>query len=337
MTTYDKNGWTGNKNPGKLNTTVWDKPKIEDNPSPTKDKNGWTGTKNPGKLNVKMWNQPRNSDSSTTGTTPKKLDIYNETSTPNSVTKSPNSVISDATTPDIDKENMIQIKTSCQQSGCKCQQFVEATSKWSKGKCNSCNHASSNHKQEWVARTSTKARTSLNPKENDTRKNELLKQSTKKIKKKCKTRKLSVEGGKLDCIQRIILSEQKNEVDIIDENVANEPENEFYKETRTWMKENELNFNPEFNEKLKDIVSKHFEYNSESILDGRYILHYLKKTVGFGFGECTGGHRWALKYLCVQLFGIKIFGRYGYCIRLKEVDNVENDDAGDVENNTEST
>eukprot|EP01084_Bolivina_argentea_P132871 234478_1 len=49
--------------------------------------------------------------------------------------------------------------------------------------------------------------------ENDSKKEQtLLKKSTKQVKKECRQRKLSAQGGKLECIRRILLDESKNEV-----------------------------------------------------------------------------------------------------------------------------
>eukprot|EP00483_Globobulimina_turgida_P010931 UN10952 len=232
---------------------MWDAPKKDDT-SKVIDKNGWIGTKKPGKLNTSMWNAPSKTDDNSPKkgqVTPDKLDIYNEKPlTPASPTRSQKSE-------EMKKEEMMLIPGACQQSGCKCSVFIENSSKWSKGKCNSCNHPSTNHKQEWVKKDSTKAQqNSLTPQNSDPEKDksELLKKSTKKLKKECKERKLSVEGGKLDCIDRILLDEQNKIVDVIDEDQEdnNDAADTFYDEMKQWMKENETTFNPQFNDKLKE-------------------------------------------------------------------------------------
>jgi len=72
----------------------------------------------------------------------------------------------------------------------------------------------------------------------------------------------------------------------------------------------------EFTDKLKECVSNTFEYDERSILQGKHLLYYLKKRVGFEFTGQTK-HAAALKFVSVDLFGWKVINKYGYNVRVK--------------------
>ena len=71
----------------------------------------------------------------------------------------------------------------------------------------------------------------------------------------------------------------------------------------------------EFTSKLGKCVNETFEYDKESILAAKYLLHFLKKRIGFDFKGQTK-HRDALQFVCVEQFGWKAINDWGYSLRV---------------------
>ena len=93
--------------------------------------------------------------------TPSNPQSPEEVTSPNSppitVSKAPSNSNDDQ------KENMIQIAGRCKSAGCKCDKFVENPSKWSKGKCKSCDHPPNNHQQTWIKKSDYNLPADLSP------------------------------------------------------------------------------------------------------------------------------------------------------------------------------
>eukprot|EP01084_Bolivina_argentea_P272104 463184_1 len=126
----------------------------------------WKGTSNPGKLNTSMWEtaskkkdkkKPKSPDK------PKKVNIYGKTfsddknsNTPSSkpqtvvITDNNNAAAEDNKDDDENKEDMMETRGKCNQAGCKCAKYIKNPSKWSKGKCKTCDHPPIRHKKQWV-------------------------------------------------------------------------------------------------------------------------------------------------------------------------------------------
>ncbi len=64
---------------------------------------------------------------------------------------------------DDNKENMIEIRGRCNESGCKCDKYIENPSKWSKGKCKTCDHPPIRHKKQWVKSIENQQNSPMSP------------------------------------------------------------------------------------------------------------------------------------------------------------------------------
>ena len=245
-----------NPNPGKLNTSFWEKGNAFKKDDKPKDRSL------PKKVSLygKSFYDDKDADTSTQPQEKPKEVIYGGDDSANA---------SGSGGDDDNKDGMIQIPGKCIQQSCKCEQYIENPSKWSKGKCKMCDHTTAKHKMKWVKASDVNAN-------GDKSRSSSNAQSPSKPK--------ATEAPK-----------------------EPEPEPEPEELENLWGEE--------FTDKLKECVSNTFDYDEESILPAKYLLHYLKKRVGFDF---TGQkqHRDALKFVSVDLFGWKVINTYGYSVKV---------------------
>eukprot|EP01084_Bolivina_argentea_P242806 407210_1 len=227
-----------NPNPGKLNTSFWQKAFDKEEVAPKKD-------------------------------APKKVNIYGKTfyddkeapKDEKPTLKPATVIITDAPKIDEDqKADMVEFRGKCIASGCKCPKYMENPSKWSKGKCKTCDHAPSTHKTQWV-------KPGCDPTSPKSPYSPYVKPTTP-------------------------AKSMKPEPDTM-ENV----------------------WGQEFTDALKECVAKTFEYDAESILAAKYLLHFLKKRVGFSFAG-QSQHRNALQYAFVELLGWRVVNQWGFNVRV---------------------
>eukprot|EP01084_Bolivina_argentea_P286496 491468_1 len=169
----------------------------------------------------------------------------------------------EATTTDAaeSKENMVEIHGKCIAQGCKCDKYVENPSKWSKGKCKTCDHPPIRHKKTWVKASS------------------LLEDNNKGS---------ASPYSPYSPVPAIAKAEAKKTEEVLE---------------NTWGEE--------FTGALGECVNTTFNYDEESILAAKYLLHYLKKHKQFDFtGQSQ--HRDALKFVFVEQFGWKAINAWGY-------------------------
>merc|ERR1712228_21834 len=185
----------------------------------------------------------------------------------------------------INKEDMIEIRGRCKQAGCKCNKFIENPSKWSKGKCKSCGHEGNKHQMQWV------------------KKSELQCSPVPKPKATVLSNRHSPSPSPGPQSPSISLAESV-ESPVVEQDVMVKEEEQL-----------ENQWGEEFTVKLGQCVTETFEYDKESILPAKYLLHYLKKRIGFDFKGQTK-HRDALQFVCVEKFGWKAINDWGYSIRV---------------------
>eukprot|EP01083_Nonionella_stella_P179496 637407_1 len=164
-------------------------------------------------------------------------------------------------------EEMQAVGGRCTQVSCRCKAFTESQSKWSKGKCKTCDHAPSTHKTQWV-------KPGCDPTSPKSPYSPYVKPTTP-------------------------AKSMKPEPDTM-ENV----------------------WGQEFTDALKECVAKTFEYDAESILAAKYLLHFLKKRVGFSFAG-QSQHRNALQYAFVELLGWRVVNQWGFNVRVIYEDDMD--------------
>eukprot|EP00486_Rosalina_sp_Unknown_P004942 CAMPEP_0201567572 /NCGR_PEP_ID=MMETSP0190_2-20130828/8120_1 /ASSEMBLY_ACC=CAM_ASM_000263 /TAXON_ID=37353 /ORGANISM="Rosalina sp." /LENGTH=184 /DNA_ID=CAMNT_0047987719 /DNA_START=30 /DNA_END=581 /DNA_ORIENTATION=- len=118
---------------------------------------------NPGKLNTSFWNSAfkKEDDKPKGRDIPKKVSLYGKSfyadkdADADEPQEKPKEVIiggddDNNNDEDDNKDGMVQIRGKCIERNCKCERFVENPSKWSKGKCKTCDHPPIKHKLTWV-------------------------------------------------------------------------------------------------------------------------------------------------------------------------------------------
>ena len=246
-----------NPNPGKLDTSFWTQKAFKKDFK--KDNENSNDAAIPKKVNLygKSFYDDKDADTSAQPTEKPKEVVYGD---------DPSSIVVVASGDD-NKDGMEQIPGKCIERNCKCDKYVENPSKWSKGKCKTCDHPPTKHKVQWV-----------------------------------KSRPGSPVKAQM----------QRQTAAVVTPKAEPRPEPEPEPEPEEPEQLENL-WGEEFTDNLKECVSDTFDYDEESILPAKYLLHYLKKRVGFDF---TGQkqHRDALKYVSVDLFGWKVINQYGYNI-----------------------
>merc|ERR1712032_733156 len=127
----------------------------------------------------------------------------------------------------------------------------------------------------------------------------------KKVWKKIKEVEANKETPQKQSVKATMLTTKQLSAETTKKEVTPEPYHEDL--------ENE--WGEEFTNKLKECVAEQFDYEKQAILPGKYLLHYLKKRIGFDFTGQTQ-HRDALQFVCVEQFGWKAINEWGYSIRV---------------------
>ena len=276
---------------------------------PKNAKNGWKGTENPNKLNTSFWDSAFKKDDNTNKSVqgnmaPKKVNIYGKTFSDDKgteIVKKPETVIiggdqSKENGDDENKEDMVQVYGRCKQAGCKCNKFIENTSKWSKGKCKSCGHGPNVHQMKWVKKSEICEEVKPKPKPQPT----ILP----------KAQSPSPSPGPHSAFLAESVQSPISDTDVMvkeEEDGKEEEKEEDIKLENRW--------GDEFTLKLGQCVTETFAFDEKSILPAKYLLHYLKKRIGFDFTGQTK-HRDALQFVCVEQFGWKAINDWGYSIRV---------------------